>query len=65
MLCTYELKAFAEKLNVIKVDNYGITPMEKFVDTTTYITIKNHHTWGCTVYVLDAIFKDNIAGLTR
>ena len=44
MLYPYALKAFAEKLNDLKVDDGGITPMEKFSGTTTDITLKNHHT---------------------
>ena len=55
MLWTYALKAFAEKLNVLKVDDDRITPMEKFGGTTTYIILKNNIKWGCPVYVLDAI----------
>ena len=35
MLCTYALKVFTEKLNQIKVDDDGITPMENFSVTTT------------------------------
>ena len=53
ILCPYEPKAFAEQLNVLKVDGDGITLMENVSGTTTYITIKNHHTWGCPFYVLD------------
>ena len=53
------MKAFSEQLNEIKVDDCGITPMEKFAGITTNITIKNHHTWGCPVYVLNAILQDN------
>ena len=59
MLWAYELKAFAEKLNLIKVDDDGITLMEKFTGKTAYITLKNHHTWGCTVYVMDSGFQGN------
>ena len=39
--------------------------MEKFAGTTTDITIKIHHTWGCPVYVLDVILKGNISGLPK
>ena len=53
------------KFNEIKVDGDGTTPMENFSGTTTYITFKNHHTWGCPVYVLDAMFQGNIAGLPK
>ena len=42
------------------MDNDGIILMEKFSETITYITLKNHHTWGCPVYVLDARFQEKI-----
>ena len=44
MLWPYQLKHFSEKLNYIKVDAYGTTPVENFAGTTTDITLKNHHT---------------------
>ena len=47
------MKDFAEHLNVIKVYDDGINPMEKFSFTTIDITLKNHHTWRCTVHVFD------------
>ena len=62
---TYALKAFAEKLNVLKVDDYGITPMEEFAGPTKENFLKNHHTWGCTVYVVDARLKGNISGIPK
>ena len=65
MLRPYELKAFEEKNNVLNVEDYGITPMDKFVGTTTDISLKNHHTRVFTVYVLDAILKGNIAIITK
>ena len=39
--------------------------MENFADTTTDIILKNHHTWGCTLYVLDEILQIIIYGLPR
>ena len=47
MLWPYALKDFSEQWNVLKVDDDGITPMEKFSGTTADIFPKNHHTWGC------------------
>ena len=55
MLWTYELEAFSEKLNLLKVGDDGITPTERFSGTTTYITLKNHNTWEYPFYVLDEI----------
>ena len=34
MLWSYELKAFIKYLNVLKVDDDGMTPMNKFAGTT-------------------------------
>ena len=65
ILFTYALKAFSEQLNVINVDDDGITPMENFECTTTDITLKNHHTWGCKIYVSDEIFQGNITGIPK
>ena len=65
MLWTYSLKAFTEKINVLKVDDGGITLMEKFSETTTDIPLKNHHIWGCPVYVLDARSQGNISILPK
>ena len=65
MLCTYELKVFEEQLKKLKVYDYGITTMEEFADKTTYITIKNNHTWICIVYILDEILQEKIYGLPK
>ena len=65
MLWTYVMNAFEEKFNIINVDDDGITLMEKFAGTTTYISLKNHHTCDCPVYILDARFQGNISILTK
>ena len=65
MLWQYALADFSEQFNVLKVDDDRITPMEKFEGTTTDITLKNHHTWICLFYVLDAILQVNIIGLPK
>ena len=65
MLWTYALKYFAEKLNELKVDDDGITSMGEVLGTTKDITLKNHHTWGCTVYVMDERFQVDIYGLPK
>ena len=45
----------------VSVENDGgITPMDKFEVTTSYITCKNNHTWVSTVHVLDRILQGNI-----
>ena len=61
----YELKDLSEQFNVLKVDDDGITPMEKFAGTTTYINLKNYHTWGCPVYLLGARLQGSISGLLK
>ena len=47
------------------MDDDGITPKDKFSGTTTDITLKNHHIWGCRVCVLDTIFQGGISGLPK
>ena len=39
----------------------GITPMEKFSGTTTYVSINNHHTWFFQVYARDEISQGKIS----
>ena len=43
MLWTYALKLFAERFNVLKVDDYGINTMKKFSGKTTEISLRNEH----------------------
>ena len=57
ILWLYALMALAEQLNVLKVSDDGNNPMEKFPGKAIHITPKNQHTWGCLVYVLDAILQ--------
>ena len=64
-LWTYELKAITEQLHALKVNDHGITPMEHFSGTTSYITLKIYRTWGYTVYAWDAILQGNIDRLLK
>ena len=36
-----------------------------FSGTKEDIYLKNNHTWGCPVYILDAIFQGNLAGISK
>ena len=65
ILWPQELKAFIEQLNVLKVDDDEINPIDNFADTTSEITIKNHHICGFPVYVFDERLKGNIYVLTK
>ena len=47
------------------MDNDGITLIKKLAVTKIEIYHRNHHTWGCPVYVLEKIWPDNIAELTK
>ena len=62
MLWPYALKDFSEQLNVIMVDDDIINTMDKFSGTTTDITLRYHHIWGCIVYFQDETFQGNISG---
>ena len=65
MLWPYTLNAFAEQFNEVKVDDYDITPIEKFAGTPTHISHKNQHTWGCPFYVVYETLQGNIDGLLK
>ena len=58
-------EGFSGQFNDLKVGGDIITSMGKFVVTTTDITIKNRHTYGCPVHVLDEIFQDNISVIPK
>ena len=40
--------------NNLSVDEYGLSPAEKFGDTPVKIELQNFHTWGCPCYMLDS-----------
>ena len=65
MLWPYAPKYFVEQLNLIKVDDYGITPMQNFSETTTDKTFKNNHISIYLIYVLDARLQGNIPGILK
>ena len=65
MFWPYELKAFAEQLNVLKVEDDGFIPMQNFSGTTTDINLKNHYIRGFLVYFLGAIIQGSISGLPK
>eukprot|EP00957_Ditylum_brightwellii_P198923 15162235-Ditylum_brightwellii.AAC.1 len=47
------------------MDQEGISPEEKFCDTKVVQDLKNKHTWGCPVYVLDHNLQSGIGGLPK
>eukprot|EP00957_Ditylum_brightwellii_P144695 11022915-Ditylum_brightwellii.AAC.1 len=53
MLWPYALLAVADQLNCFDLDENGVSPEEKFADTKIACTLRDEHTWGCPVYVLD------------
>ena len=55
MLWPFSLVASADRMNNLHVDMNGKTPEMKFSDTIGLTTrLSNFHTFGCTVYILDA-----------
>ena len=59
MLWTFALLAAADRMNNLHIDLNGETPKMNFSaakGTTT--RLKNFHTFGCPVYVLDARLQD-------
>eukprot|EP00957_Ditylum_brightwellii_P100186 7635482-Ditylum_brightwellii.AAC.1 len=42
-----------------------VSPEEKFCDTKLVQDLKNEHTWGCPIYVLDQKLQDGTEGLPK
>ena len=60
MLWTFALLSAADRLNNLHVDLDGKTPEIKFSQAAGNTTrLKNFHTFGCPVYVLDARLQDS------
>ena len=54
ILWPFALKAAEDRRNHLKLDEKGYAPIHKFSKTFANIEIKNWHTWGCPVFVLEA-----------
>ena len=55
----FALLAAADRMNNLHVDLNGNTPEMKFSQATGVTTrLKNYHTFGCPVYILDARLQD-------
>jgi len=53
MLWPMALKAAEERLNILSLDMDGQTPQSKWSGDDCQIFVKDFHTWGCPVFVLD------------
>ena len=60
MLWPYTVNNFAEQLTELEMGDYGVTPIDNCSVTKTDINLKNHHTWGYQVYVLDTRLQETI-----
>ena len=62
MLWPLALLAASENHNLWHVDDNGRTPMMKFLDINEFPDIKQEHTFGCPVFVLDHRLQSSSAG---
>eukprot|EP00957_Ditylum_brightwellii_P120428 9188462-Ditylum_brightwellii.AAC.1 len=59
MIWPYTLKAAEDRHNKYTVDNEGVSSEEKFVDIKIIQDLKEEHTLGCPVHVLDHRIQDS------
>ena len=62
ILWPFALLTVAENHNLWHMDNNGKTPMMKLLGTSTFPDIKQEHTFGCPVYVLDHRLQSSSIG---
>lgn len=65
MLWPMALKAAEERLNHLSLDMNGETPLSKWTGTDCQILVKDFHTWGCPVFVLDGRLQSNPKGVPK
>ena len=59
------LKAAEERLNILSLDMDGQTPQSKWSGDDCQIFVKDFHTWGCPVFVLDGRLQSNPKGVPK
>ena len=57
ILWPFAVKAIVDRRNHLKLDDNGWAPIHKFSRVHSNIEIKNWHTWGCPIFVLDSRAK--------
>jgi hypothetical protein len=65
MLWPMALKAAEERLNILSLDMDGQTPLSKWSGDDCQIFVKDFHTWGCPVFVLDGRLQSNPKGVPK
>ena len=59
MLWPFALLAGADRINNLHIDMKGMTPKMKISSVAgSSVKLKNYHTVGCPVYILDAILQN-------
>ena len=66
MLWPMVLKAAEEEqLNSLPLNMDGKTPISKWSSSDCHIFVKDYHTWGCPVSVLDGCLQSNPKGVPK
>jgi len=65
MLWPMALKAAEERLTILSLDVNNSTPMSKWSGNDCQIFVKDVHTWGCPVFVLNGRLQSDPKGVPR
>ena len=65
MFWPFALLAAADRLNRFDLDENGVSPKEKYTDTKIAHNLRDEHTWGCPVFVLDHRLQGGKGGLPK
>ena len=65
VLWLYTIQAIVGQHNHLSMDNEGCIPLEKFTSITNSKLPTNFHTWGCPIYILDAVNQYGVIGTPK
>ena len=64
-LWPYALRTANDQMNLIQIDLQGKSRIEKFSQVQVAARLKDFHTWGCPVFVLDGRLQSDPGGVPK
>ncbi|KAL7470955.1 hypothetical protein ACHAXS_011261 [Conticribra weissflogii] len=65
MLWPQALKAAETRLNHLSINSNGDTPLSRFANVDCQVFVRDFHTWGCPVFVLDGRLQSDPKGVPK
>lgn len=65
MLWPYALRTASDRHNELNLDDNGFSPLQKISKSSTIPNLKDNHTWGCPVFVLQAGLQSGLGSIPK